>query len=214
VPAAAAARTLDERLVRVALDLAAREGVESLTLRRIARRAGVSHGAPLRHFASLADLLAEVAARGFRLLAEAIERSAEGLPAGAGPRARLAAAGRAYVACAVGNPGLFALMFRPGSIDVSNPRFRRDSDAAFGQLLRLVRAAQDAGWQPGCETRLLAGAVWSAVHGLATLWAQGALARPLARASLEDALAATLDLALGPPPPVRPRRPARPRRRR
>jgi AcrR family transcriptional regulator len=207
--AAPAPRPLDERLVHVALDLAAREGVEALTLRRIARRAGVSHGAPLRHFASLADLLAEVAARGFRLLAEAVERSAEGLPGGAGPLARLAAAGRAYVDCAVANPGLFALMFRPEAIDAANPRYRRDSEAAFAQLLRHVRAAQDAGWHAQRDPRLLAGAVWSAVHGLATLWAQGALAHPLAGASLDDALAATLDLALGPPAPARPRRPAK-----
>jgi AcrR family transcriptional regulator len=95
---AAGAEPLDERLVAVAIELLAVEGVESLTLRRIARGAGVSHGAPLRHFAGLADLHAEVAARGFRSLREAVERSAEGLPAGSGPLARLSAAGRAYVA--------------------------------------------------------------------------------------------------------------------
>jgi len=135
-----------DRLVDVAVRLAAREGIEALTLRRIARGAGVSHGAPLRHFASLADLLSDVAARGFRLLREAIEGSADGLPAGAGALPRLAAAGRAYVRCAVENPGLFALMFRPEALDSANARLLRDSQNAFEQLLRLVRAAQDAGW--------------------------------------------------------------------
>lgn len=191
-----------DRLVDVAVRLAAREGVEALTLRRIARRAGVSHGAPLRHFASLADLLSDVAARGFRWLRDAVERSADGLPAGAGALPRLAAAGRAYVGCAVENPGLFALMFRPEALDSGNARLRRDSEGAFGQLLRLVRAAQDAGWHADRDTRLLAGAVWSAVHGLATLWAQGALASPLPRASLDDALATTLELVLGHPAPA------------
>ena len=202
MPPAAPRPAPADRLVDVAVRLAAREGVEALTLRRIARRAGVSHGAPLRHFASLADLLSGVAARGFRLLRETIERSADGLPAGAGALPRLAAAGRAYVGCAIENPGLFALMFRPEALDAANARLRRDSQDAFEQLLRLVRAAQDAGWYEDRDTRLLAGAVWSAVHGLATLWAQGALASPLPRASLDDALATTLELLLGHPAPA------------
>ena len=187
---------LDQRLVQVALDLLADEGLESLTLRRIARRAGVSHGAPLRHYRSLADLLSEVAARGFQQLSEALEKSAAQLPPGVGPMARLEAAARAYVETAVANPGLFALMFRPEDLDVANPRFMREGSGAFEQLVRLVRATQDAGWHSGRDTRLLAGCVWAAVHGLATLWAQGAFAGPVAGASLEDALEITLELVL------------------
>lgn len=204
--AAPGSASLDERLVDVAIDLLAAEGVEALTLRRVARRAGVSHGAPLRHFAGLADLQAEIAARGFRLLRDAVERSAEGLPSGCGPLARLAAAGRAYVACAVENPGLFALMFRAVAQDSPNPRLRRDSERAFDQLLRHVRAAQDGGWHPRRDARLLAGSVWASVHGLATLWTQGALAQPLSRASLDDALSTTLELVLGGPAPTAARR--------
>ena len=185
---------LGQRLVQVALDLLADEGIEALTLRRIARRAGVSHGAPLRHYRSLADLLSEVAARGFQQLSEALEKSAAQLPPGAGPMARLEAAARAYVETAVANPGLFALMFRPVDLDVANPRFVGEAAGAFEQLVRLVRAAQDAGWQPGRDTRLLAGCVWAAVHGLATLWAQGAFAGPVGGASLDDALEITLEL--------------------
>lgn len=197
---------LDERLVDVATELVAREGLESLTLRRIARRAGVSHGAPGRHFAGLADLLAEVSARGFRLLHDAVEHSAAGLPAGAGPLLRLAAAGRAYVECAVRNPGLFALMFRSVSQSAANPRLRSEAQRAFDQLLRHVRAAQDAGWHTQRDTRLLAGSVWASVHGLALLWTQGALAQPLSGASLDDALVTTLELVLDGPTPAAPRK--------
>lgn len=188
---------LDARLVQVALELLAEGGVEGLSLRRIARRAGVSHGAPLRHFRSAADLLAEVAARGFRQLSEAVEESSARLAPGAGPVARLAAAGRAYVGGAVANPGLFALMFRPEELDVENASFRRHAGEAFEQVVRHVRAAQDAGWQPQRDTRLLAGCVWAAVHGLASLWSQGALAGPVPDATLEAALETTLDLVLG-----------------
>ena len=110
---------LAERLVEVALELLAEEGLEALSLRSIARRAGVSHGAPARHFRSLADLLAEVAARGFALLAEAMARSDAELPANVGSARRLTVASRAYLDCALANPALFALMFRPGVLDVS-----------------------------------------------------------------------------------------------
>ncbi len=185
---------LDERLVQVALDLLANEGIERVSLRRIARRAGVSHGAPLRHFPSLSALLAEVAARGFRLLSEAIEQAGARLPPGAGARARLEAAGRAYVGVAVENAALFALMFRPDRLDRDNAAWQRESATAFEHLVRLVRGAQDAGWHPQGDTRVLAGSVWASVHGLATLWAQGAFAGAVPGASLDDALDTTLNL--------------------
>jgi hypothetical protein len=97
-------------------------------------------------------------------------------------------------------------MFRTVSQDSANPRLRRDSEQAFEQLLRHVRAAQDAGWQAQREPRLLAGSVWASVHGLATLWTQGALARPLSGASLDDALVTTLELALAAATPAPPRK--------
>jgi AcrR family transcriptional regulator len=197
VSAAPDPAALDERLVQVTLTLLAEEGLEALSLRRIARRAGVSHGAPQRHFRGLADLLSVVAARGFALLSEAIEKSGAQLPPGAGPMARLEAAGRAYVETAIAYPALFALMFRPGELDLTHPEYMRESSAAFEQVVRHVRAAQDAGWQTDRDTRLLAGCVWSGVHGLATLWAQGAFVGPVPGVSLEDALSTTLELVLG-----------------
>lgn len=184
----AASPTLRERLVEVTLALLAQEGPEGLTLRRIAREAGVSHGAPLRHFRGFADLKAEVAAHGFRLLSEAIDKSTAALPEAAGPTERLARAGRAYVECAVANPHLFALMFRTGELDPENAAFARDAHAAFAQLLRHVRAVQDTGWRPDVDTRILAGSVWASVHGLATLWSQGAYGGVVPHASLEDAI--------------------------
>jgi AcrR family transcriptional regulator len=185
-----------ERLIRTAIDAVAEQGLEGLSLRNIARRAGVSHGAPLRHFASLADLSSEVAAHGFRALSEAIEKSAAALAPGVGPLARLRAGSRAYVECAVANPALFALMFRPELLDSDNANYRRDGLTAFERVVVQVRAAQDAGWHPQRDTRVLASAIWAALHGLATLWAQGALSGPVPRASLEDALTTALELLM------------------
>ncbi len=188
---------LDQRLVQVAFDLLEEEGLERLTLRRVARRAGVSHGAPLRHFTGLADLSAEVAARGFAMLSEAVEKSGAQLPPGSDPLERLHAAGRAYVETAVAHPDLFALMFRPDHLDFDNPRLARASADAFEQVVRHVRAAQDAGWQAAHDTRSLAGTVWASVHGLATLWSQGAFSGAVPGVSLDDAIAITQELALG-----------------
>jgi AcrR family transcriptional regulator len=188
---------LDRRLVEIALGLLAEEGPSSLTLRRLAREAGVSHGAPLRHFSSLSALRAEVAARGFALLAAAVDDASTSLPPGAGALSRLAAAGRAYIETAVDNASLFALMFRPEELEISNPAFVRESSAAFDHLLRHVRAAQDTGWHADRDTRALAGSVWAGVHGFASLWAQGAFLGPVPNASFEDALATTLEVLLG-----------------
>ena len=198
--AAAATESLGERLVEVALKLLEEVGIEELSLRRVAREAGVSHGAPLRHFAGVADLRAEVAARGFRLLSETVEAASRRLPAGAGPRARLHAAGRAYVKAAVAQPSLFALMFRPDFLDTTNEHFAREAASAFDQLVGIVQAAQDDGFEPETHPRTLAGSVWASVHGLASLWSQGALAAVLPGARLEDALDTTLRLVLGSEP--------------
>jgi len=198
-PVTAETPALDGRLIDRALEILEREGLDRLSLRRIARREGVSHGAPLRHFRSLADLLSEVAARGFRRLSGAIESASSLLPTGAGAQARLRAAGQAYVETAVANRDLFALMFRPGDFDPANPRFQAESRRSFELLVRHVRDAQEAGFEPERDTRLLAGCVWAAAHGLATLWAQGALPNAVPEASLDDALATTLDLMLSRP---------------
>jgi AcrR family transcriptional regulator len=190
MPEQAPAAALSERLVQVTLDLLAADGLPALTLRRIARETGVSHGAPLRHFRSFTDLKSEVAAHGFRLLSEAIDKSVASLSPQADAAERLAQAGRAYVDSAVTSPHLFALMFRSGELDPENAAYARDSRAAFDQLLRHVRAVQETGWLPDRDTGLLAGSIWAAVHGLATLWSAGAYTGAIPHASLEDAIGA------------------------
>lgn len=196
-----------ERLVEAAFQVLRQEGIEGLSLRRVAREAGVSHGAPLRHFPSFAALCAELAGRGFQGLEEALDKAAAQLPPGSDPTDRLAAAGRAYIASAVAEPGLFALMFRPEMLDPAQPRFATHAPAAFDRLVVLVRAAQDAGLQPERETRTLAGAIWAAVHGLAALWSSGALAS-VTGASLDSISEAALaSILTSTPRPAEGRRP-------
>ena len=183
-----------DRLVEAAEAILEESGLEGLSLREIARQAGVTHGAPLRHYASFSALLAEVAARGFRVLDEAVERAAASVAPGAEPTDRLATGARAYLDCAVARPGVFALMFRPELLDASHPGFARDSQRAFEQLVRLVRNAQDAGWNTARDTRQLAGSLWAAVHGLASLWVHGAYAGVIPKTPLNVAFDTTIEL--------------------
>lgn len=164
------------RLISSAVALLADEGVEAVTLRRIAREAGVSHGAPLRHFAGRAELLSAVASEGFAELGEA------DLPA-AGALARLVAACRAYLEFAQRNPAMFELMFRHDLIDTAEL-----DQEFFARLTKLVADAQATGWRQGVDAHTLAASLWAALHGLAELWLWGGLA--------DRDLPTTLDLTL------------------
>jgi AcrR family transcriptional regulator len=189
---------LADRLVAIVAELLEEEGLAGLSMREVARRAGVTHGAPLRHYKSFAALLSEVAAGGFRDLEAAVDAAAAGVSPGSGPTARLAAAARAYVDCAVKRPGRFAVMFRPELLDVTHPGFARDGTGAFEQLVRIVRGAQDAGWRADAPTRRLAGALWAGVHGLATLWIQQSYMHVVQVSSLDDAVSDWIDLVTRP----------------
>lgn len=184
-------------LIRSATELIREDGLHAVSLRKVAQRAGVSHGAPLRHFASFAELLSVVAAQGFSTLSAHVDAASAALPPGAGPRARLIAASHAYVDTAVGDPHLFALMFRFDALDVDNPHYRREATAAHERFLACVRAAQDAGWCTGVDTATLNAAMWSQVHGIATLWSQGALPATLeAGGSLDQVVELAMALLL------------------
>jgi len=164
-------------LVATARQLLDAEGLEPLTLREIARRGGLSHGAPLRHFPSLAALMASVAAAGFRELVASVDAAVVEAGRDATTLDRLAAASRGYVRFASGSPGEFALMFHPDRVDRQDADYRQAGAAAFGQLVGLVEAAQRDGFQPDVPATRLASAIWAAVHGLSQLGLQGALGR-------------------------------------
>lgn len=180
-----------QRLIRSAVAVLTSEGVEAVTLRRIAREAGVSHGAPLRHFAGRAELLAGVAASGF---AELRKLAAE-LPDGT-PQQQLLTACRRYLDFALENPAMFELMFRPDLIDVREPGLARLSNAVFEHFLDLVTRAQAEGWRRGTASRPLAASLWASLHGIAALWLRGGLPSAANTSDVEHTLAVTLDTYL------------------
>lgn len=156
---------LREALVMAAVELLEEKGLASFTLRECARRAGVSHAAPAHHFASAADLLAEIAARGFERFVAALGEAADETEGTA--MAQLAAMGRAYVAFALANPAVYGLMFRGGANPLQSPRLKTAATAAWQQLSDAVAAVLGPKRQD--EVTAKAAAVWALVHGTATL---------------------------------------------
>lgn len=187
------------RLLAVAEEAVAELGPAAVTLREIARRAGLSHGAPLRHFPSLAALLAAVAADGFRDLQASVGDALDGAGGNASPRERLSAAASGYVRFARNRPAVFSLMFRPDVLDTSDPDYGTEGFAAFGQLRAVVEECQAAGWRREESSAQLAGALWSLVHGIADLSLQGALAVVTDNDRLHDQLAVAMRIVGLPP---------------
>jgi len=146
--------SLRERLLEEARRLLAEGGVEAVGIREVARRAGVSHGAPRRHFASRRLLLAELAAEGFAALGERVAAS-DGL----------VEAGCAYVEFARSSPAVFTLMFRHDLLEGSGLRLRERWRPLREELARRVTEA--GGDDPV--------SLWVAIHGVAALEAHRGL---------------------------------------
>ncbi len=149
-------------------------GIEGVTLREVARRAGVSHAAPAHHFPSKAHLLTAFAARGFAQLGASIAAALQRVPP-SDPRRRLQAVGEGYVRFAVANPEPFGLMFRMDALIEDDPGLRAASDTAYGMLRAVVAECVTAGFARRSEAELIAVSAWSIVHGLSVLWIGGRL---------------------------------------
>ncbi|MFE0515345.1 TetR/AcrR family transcriptional regulator [Streptomyces sp. NPDC058964] len=182
---------LRTRLVDVGVELVTAEGAQALTLREIARRAGVSHGAPRRYFPTHLELLSAIARRGFGALAD---RAGSVLGDGtAEPRTQLAALGEVYLRFALDNPGMYELMFRHDLLESGRLGLRDTSLPLFGLLTELVGRVR-----PEADTRLVAGALWANLHGIAQLWSWGSLQLATDAADFTTLLRSALDAHLGP----------------
>lgn len=157
---------LREVLLEAAVHLIAEAGPAGFTLRELARRAGVSHNAPYRHFRDKDELLAAVAAQGFRELNEAMLDAAKSRTS---PIDRLRRAGWAYVAFALRRPESFVVMFDAPISKVRYPDSEKASREAFGTLVSFVGACQREGQLPAGDSRGRALVAWSMVHGIAKL---------------------------------------------
>lgn len=152
-------------LVRAALDLLEESGAAELSLRAVARRAGVAASAPYRHYADRDALLSAVAAVGYRDLAASLA-TAHPAPASTDD---LAAVAVAYVQFALRRPALFRVMFgEPCDRDSAERVAATEAISAY--VSDVVRRAF-----PGANSEHLATGIWALVHGLAFLYLDGKL---------------------------------------
>ncbi|UPZ27283.1 TetR/AcrR family transcriptional regulator [Streptomyces sp. LRE541] len=181
---------LRARLVAVGVELVTQEGVQALSLREIARRAGVSHGAPRRYFPTHLELLSAIAREGFAELRAAAVAELRGDQK---PRAQLAALAGIYVDYALSHRGMYELMFRHDLLESNRLGLRETSLPLFETMVNLVGRAR-----PDVRAPEVAGALWANLHGVAQLWGWGSLRLATGADAVEPLVRAALDAHLGP----------------
>ncbi|AZM93657.1 TetR/AcrR family transcriptional regulator [Streptomyces sp. W1SF4] len=159
---------LRHAVLTAALEVIAAEGPGALSLRDLARRAGVSHAAPAHHFKDRTGLLTAIAAEGYDLLAEALADA--DAPA-------LRERGVRYVRFAMTHPAHFQVMFQPELLREDDPDLTAARQRAGEQLRMGVSRLPDAG--RGDDARLAGVAAWSLAHGFATLLLSRNLSGPV-----------------------------------
>ncbi len=183
---------LRRAVIETALTMLREEKGSQFTLREVARRAGVSHAAPYKHFSDKAALLAEMAVIGFDRLSAALlaskPRRVKSL------RDEYVAMGHAYVRFGTANPALYRLMFSAEAGDSKSVDLDERARAAFGILVDLLQRGQAEGTLRKRDPRGQATACWAQIHGLTLLTIDGLL-RPekVGSNALDSALTALLE---------------------
>ena len=156
---------LREACVKQAFAIVNENGVEHLSLREVARRLGVSHQAPYKHFPSRDHILAEVASRAYSHFSKCLENR----PRSDDPREDLHSMGTTYMKYAFENPLLYRFMFGTELPDPDeHPEMLRNAEYAFSLLQSGVNAVHDQIDGPGRHktTDYDALFIWSTLHGL------------------------------------------------
>jgi AcrR family transcriptional regulator len=196
---------LRDALLKAAETVLERDGLAGLTLRAVAREAGVSHAAPTHHFGDLTGLVSELAAIGFRQFNAAM--AAAGAAAGSMPMEKALARAKAYVAYAQAHPGMYGLMFRNERLDMKRPALHEAAEASFAGLAGAIGASRHEQISEQSLSLDQAAAIaraWSLVHGFTMLLLDGRLSDILRRlpkgTDAETLLDAMLKSTVGRPP--------------
>jgi AcrR family transcriptional regulator len=162
------------RVLNAAVKLIDRGGLAGLSMREVARAAGVSHQAPYHYFEDREAIFAALAEEGFKILTLRLENS---IAADELAVDRFVRAGQTYVEFALDHPALFRIMFRPDMVAMDRfPEARACGDRAFQIVPLLVQACIDDGLPAEPSVQALVVLAWSLPHGLACLMLDGPLA--------------------------------------
>jgi AcrR family transcriptional regulator len=158
---------LRDALLEAAERVLERDGLAGLTLRAVAREAGVSHAAPTHHFGDLTGLLSELAAIGYRQFSAALATAAT-----SGTNVAGLARAHAYVRFAQAHPGLYGLMFRTERLDMSRPSLNEAANASFAGFAGAIGASRHEEISAAALSLDQGAALvraWSLVHGFTML---------------------------------------------
>ena len=162
-----------ERILKVAVELMTKEGLAVLSMREVARRAGVSHQAPYHHFENREAILAAIAEEGFKRFNATLESAS-----GSNAVARLIAAGRAYIGFALSHPAHFQVMFRPALVNLDKyPSALAEANRGFAILQSLIDGVVKEKFLPASRAYGMVILAWAFVQGLSGLLLEGPLAR-------------------------------------
>lgn len=158
---------LKNALIQAGIEILSREGMEALSLRQVARRAGVSHTAPYAHFADKQALIAAIAAAGYQKLYEALIAAQQPQD---DPLARLMGTAHAYLQFALDEPDHFRITFS-GVVEAEQdyPDYVEQSKRCFALVVKVVEDCQTGGLFTQADTQLVAVSIWSCIHGFVQL---------------------------------------------
>ena len=194
---------LRDALLEAAERVLERDGLAGLTLRAVAREAGVSHAAPTHHFGDLTGLVSELAAIGFSQFNLAMVQAGA---SAALPAEKALARAKAYVGYAQAHPGMYGLMFRTERLDMTRPSLHEAASASFAGLAGAIGASRHEQISEQTLSLDQAAAIvraWSLVHGFTMLLLDDRLTDVLRRlpagTDAETLLEAMLRSAIGRP---------------
>ena len=169
---------LKNALIKAGIQILSKEGLGGLSLRRVAKKAGVSHTAPYAHFTDKQALIAAISTEGYHQLYEQLTAAVE--TNHGNPQNLLVEVGWAYVQFALKDPELFKVMFS-GVIEQEKdyPDFREISQKNFQLLVGIVKTYQETGLLSPEPVDLVAVRLWSLVHGFIMLLLEGQISHTL-----------------------------------
>lgn len=166
---------LRDRVLRASVDLIDEKGLGALSMREVARRAGVSHQAPYHYFADREAILAAVAERGFELLNQGLSMARQNATQ---PAHRVELSAIAYLTFAAENPSYFRIMFRPELVTLSKHReLDCSANKAFAHVPDMVADCIRAGLPKDIGAESMTAFLWSMVHGQACLIVDGLMVK-------------------------------------
>jgi len=163
---------LKNALIKAGVEILSKEGIEGLSLRKVAGRAGVSHNAPYSHFPDKQSLIAAISTEGFKHLYEELGVAIAEYPND--PKKQLQQGAWAYVRFAMKNTDTFKIMFS-GVLEKEKdyPAFVEISHKTFERVVTVVYACQQAGLLNSTAPEMMAVTVWGQIHGIISLVLEG-----------------------------------------